>query len=178
MQFHLSPSFFLIANLMCFEEPTLEMQTYNWPCAKQGSLSQTPTFERVCPWDLLIVIANATRTGNCRRHHSKGYSLSLGFRVILGIKTLLLLCSPPAIVHSRRKMLCTLLKISLVPLHSPIFGLRLRISIRGIPGLMNSLWFGRPVGDNVLRYSTLYRWKSFALMRSSELVRIAGVPGN
>ena len=61
------------------------------------------------------------------RPHSYGYSLSVGLRVILGIKTFLVLCSPPAIEHSRRWILCTLLKISLVPLHNPIFGLRFLI---------------------------------------------------
>ena len=96
------PSIFGIANLMQLGEPTLEMQTQSCPWAKQGSFNHTPTFWRVCPWALLIVIANETFTGNCLLFHSKGYSLSFGLREILGINTVLLLCSPPAIVHSRR----------------------------------------------------------------------------
>ena len=51
------------------------------------TFSQTPTFLRVCPWDLLMVIANATLTGNCRLLHSNGNSLSFGRKVTLGIKT-------------------------------------------------------------------------------------------
>ena len=53
---------------------TLEHATYNWPWVKTSPLSQTPACLRVWPCALFIVIANAGRTGNCLRCHSKGYS--------------------------------------------------------------------------------------------------------
>ena len=41
------------------------------------------------PCDLLMVIAKAGLTGNCLLCHSKGNSLALGKKMILGMKTIL-----------------------------------------------------------------------------------------
>eukprot|EP00955_Chlamydomonas_euryale_P086636 364231-Chlamydomonas_euryale.AAC.7 len=38
------------------------------PMGKQGTGRCNPTLENVCPWLLLMVIAKAGRTGNCKRH--------------------------------------------------------------------------------------------------------------
>ena len=40
-----------------FCDVTLDIATYNCPCVKTGFFRYTPTFESVCPWLLLIVIA-------------------------------------------------------------------------------------------------------------------------
>ena len=148
-----------MANIRFFWLPTLDMQTYSWPWAKQESFNQTPDLWRVWPWDLLIVIAKATLTGNVRLLHSKGNSLSLGLRLILGIKTVLFLCSPPTILHSRRWFQCNFWKINRVPLQRPILEFKFLIRMRGIPGMIKSLWCGKPVGEREFRYSLLYLWK-------------------
>ena len=51
---------------------TLEQATYNCPCPNTWPLSHTPTFFIDCPCDLLMVVANATLTGNCLLCQSKG----------------------------------------------------------------------------------------------------------
>jgi len=50
------------------------------------------------PCDLLMVIAKAGLTGNCLLCHSKGNSLALGKKIILGMKTILVV---PASRHCR-----------------------------------------------------------------------------
>jgi hypothetical protein len=40
-----------------FCDVTLDIATYSCPCVKTGFFRYTPTFESVCPWLLLIVIA-------------------------------------------------------------------------------------------------------------------------
>ena len=44
---------------------TLDSATYSWPCENTGSFKKTPTFAKVAPCALLMVIANADRIGNC-----------------------------------------------------------------------------------------------------------------
>ena len=75
--------------------------TYNWPCENTGFGRYTPTCSIVCPCDLLIVIANATWTGNYRLDNVKGNSDSVNVRFILGITTVWSLCVPLRMVHSR-----------------------------------------------------------------------------
>ena len=53
--------------------PTLLHATYNCPWLNTGVRSQSLTCFSVCPWDLLTVVENATRTGNCNLVHSKSY---------------------------------------------------------------------------------------------------------
>ena len=69
----------MMANLSWLGELTLEHATYSWPCPNTCPLSHTPTFFKVWPCDLLMVMANAGLTGNCLRCHSKGYSPGLGY---------------------------------------------------------------------------------------------------
>ena len=59
-----------------------------------------PTLLKVCPCDLLIVIANARRTGNCRRFKIKGNLLSDAVSVMRGINTRLPICDPVMISAS------------------------------------------------------------------------------
>lgn len=54
--------------------PTREHATYNWPCEKHGFSRSNPQMDIVWPCDLLIVIANAKRIGNCRRLNGMGES--------------------------------------------------------------------------------------------------------
>ena len=67
------------ANLRWLGEPTLEHATYSCPWVNTWPLNQTPANFRVCPCDLLIVMAKAGLTGNCQRCHSKEYSPGLLF---------------------------------------------------------------------------------------------------
>ena len=77
------------ANLRFAVELTLEHATYNWPCAKTCPRSHTHACFKVWPCDLLIIIAYAGLTGNCRRWHSNGYSFALGMNVIRGMRMIL-----------------------------------------------------------------------------------------
>ena len=58
--------------------PVLELATYSCPWVKTGDRSQTPTVVSVCPCDLLMVVAKAVRTGNCRLAQSKVKSPASG----------------------------------------------------------------------------------------------------
>jgi hypothetical protein len=49
-----------------------ERATYSCPCAKTGLGRWRPTVVSDCPCDLLIVIANVLRKGNCRRCRVNG----------------------------------------------------------------------------------------------------------
>jgi len=48
------------------------MATYNWPCVNTGLGRKMPTIFNVCPYALLMVMANAGCIGNWRRHRVKG----------------------------------------------------------------------------------------------------------
>ncbi|GBN09937.1 hypothetical protein AVEN_28421-1 [Araneus ventricosus] len=66
----------------------LDIPTYSCPCEKHSSAKSKPVTRSDCPCALLIVIANASRRGNCNRWKENGKSV--GIRGILGIRT----CSP------------------------------------------------------------------------------------
>ena len=68
-------------------EWTREHATHNCPWVKTGVLRSTPTRINVCPWALLMVMAYASLTRNCKRHNLKGtLTASLVFRVMRGKK--------------------------------------------------------------------------------------------
>ena len=81
-----------------FGEVALESATYSCPWLKTGTLISNPTYFKDCPWDLLIVIANANRTGNCRLVKWNGNAVEEGVKEIRGIKT----CSPACGPKSKR----------------------------------------------------------------------------
>ena len=64
-----------------------ERATYNCPWEKTGVCKSNPTFATDCPWDLLMVIAKASWTGNWWHLNFTGISSAEGSNDILGIKT-------------------------------------------------------------------------------------------
>jgi hypothetical protein len=102
----------------------------------------TPTVYSVCPWALLIVMANAGHNGNYRRRRVKGI-LSVSERVMLkrGMKTRMPLSGPVAI--STSIMCCiNLTTIRRVPFARPpsIF----HSKITGQPSCKVKVWGGTP----------------------------------
>jgi hypothetical protein len=96
----------------------------------------------VCPWALLIVMANAGCNGNCRRRRVKGI-LSVSEVVMLrrGMKTHLPLSGPLAISAS---IMCyiNLTTISRVPFARPLGIFRSKIT--GQPSCKVKVWGGTP----------------------------------
>ena len=131
-------------------ELTLEQATYSWPCEKQGCLKSTPTTLRVWPWDLLIVIAKHTLTGNCRRLNWKGKSD--GMRGMRGMRTVSPRAQPVKMIASM-KCLWRDLTWSLVPLQS-LGGCRFLSNIIGAPTFKMRLCWEMPGGLRVCRNST------------------------
>ncbi len=109
---------------------------------KTGLGRYTPIVYNVCPWALLIVMANAGRNGNCRQRRVKGIlSVSEGVMLRRGMKTRLPLSGPVAISTS---IMCyiSLTTIRRVPFARPpgIF----RSKITGQPSCKVKVWGGTP----------------------------------
>ena len=124
----------------CSGELTLEQATYSCPCEKHGFSKLIPVHLIDWPCDLLIVIENANRIGNCTRLKQKG--MSVGTMGIRGIKT----SSPfPFPVNNVPSITLgsNLLMHNRVPLHR-IGGFILRSRIIGDPILSRSLCGGIP----------------------------------
>ena len=85
-----------ICTRMDAKERTLKKATYSWPWLYTGCGDSSPNRSNVCPWDLLIVMANDRRTGNWCRHSLKGKNVSEGVKVILGIRARFPLFDPVA----------------------------------------------------------------------------------
>jgi len=68
----------LYKNLMLLGSPQRDDATCSCPWVYTGSPSKTPERCSVWPWALLIVIANAGRTGNWRRCSVNGRPASVG----------------------------------------------------------------------------------------------------
>jgi len=112
------------------------------PGKKIGLDKYTPTVWSVCPWALLIVMANAGRNGNCRRRRVKGIlSMSKGVMLRRGMKTCLPLSSPVVISAS---IMCyiSLTTISRVPFARPPGTFRSKIT--GQPSCRVKVWGGTP----------------------------------
>jgi len=109
----------------------------------------------VWPWLLLIVIANATRTGNWWQRKTNGQSVPEGDMMMQGMNTHLSTLYPVMISISMTRW-PNLLIINLVPLHNPIDWLRLHNKRIGTPTLSSSSWFAIPLNYKVFRNSTGY----------------------
>ena len=127
--------------------------TYNWPCEKISSMRYKPRWQMDCPCALLIDIAKANHTGNCRRWRLKGRrELSDNERGICGMKDHLPACGPVMITASiTRRLSCD--TTSLVPLHRPAAESRFRKSMIEQPILRDSRWSGKPLMLMLLRNS-------------------------
>ena len=79
--FHSSPE----AKLLCDWQMC---RTYSCPCEYINVHRSRPTFLTDWPCDLFMVIANASRTGNCLLQSGIGRVLLEGVNVIWGISTL------------------------------------------------------------------------------------------
>jgi len=77
--------------------PQRDAATYSCPWVNTGSSSRTPTRCRVWPCALLMVMANAGRTGNWRRRSVNGRPASVGDRGMRGMNRTLPQYSPHAI---------------------------------------------------------------------------------
>ena len=102
---------------------------------------------KVCPCDLLIVMAKAGRTGNWRRRIWTGMVLSSAsvFMLMRGTQTTFPTWLPVRILAwmtERDKCMIT----NLVPLARPRAGLTLRSKMIGIPTLRRSSWGAKPGG--------------------------------
>ncbi len=100
----------------------------------------TPTVYSVCPWALLIVMANANRNENYRRRRVKNIlSVSEGVMLRRGMKTRLPLSGPMAISAS---IMCyiSLTTINRVPF-ARSFGI-FRSKITGQPSYRVKVWGG------------------------------------
>ncbi len=109
----------------------------------------------VWPWFLLIVIANATRTGNWRRRKTNGQSVPEGDMMMRGMNT----CLPtlfPMMISASMTRWPNLLTINLIPLHNPIDWLRLCNKRIGTPTLSSSSWFVIPLNCKMFKNSTGY----------------------
>jgi len=109
----------------------------------------------VWPWLLLIVIANATWTGNWWRRKTNGQSVPEGDMMMQGMNTHL---PTLFLVMISASMTCwpDLLTINLIPFHNPIDWLRLRNKRIGTPTLSSNLWFAIPLNYKVFKNSTIY----------------------
>ena len=92
-------------------------------------LKNIPILSKLCPWDLLIVIANTKTIGNCFLFKMNGNDDDPHvFNVIRGIKTLFPLFSP-VIISVSILYLNNFVIYNLVPLHNPSVILTFRINI-------------------------------------------------
>jgi len=109
---------------------------------KQAWTGTTPTICSVCPWALLILMANAGYNGNCRQWRVKGIlSVSEGVMLRRGMKTRLPLSGPMAILASI--MCCiSLTTISRVPFARPPDIFRSKITEQ--PSCKVKVWGGTP----------------------------------
>mmetsp|Transcript_21517 Transcript_21517/g.69470 ORF Transcript_21517/g.69470 Transcript_21517/m.69470 type:complete len:229 (+) Transcript_21517:423-1109(+) len=143
-----------------------------------------PTRSSVWPCALFTVIANAARTGNCRRHHSNGKRPFSGYMSMRGSSTMRPRCSSaPLMICASSSLLfaCSFRAMSRVPLQSPSRGFRFRRSMSGMFGLMSSSCAARPLVRCAFRYSvgTLLALSPSAASSSSAsaLTHVVAVPG-
>ena len=113
-------------------EVQCERATYNYPWEKTEVCRSKPTFATDWPWDLLMVIANASRTGNWWQLNLTGISSADGSSDILGIKTVFPHPTPERILHSKTCGLI-LVRIRWVPLQRPLDASKFQSSIKGLP---------------------------------------------
>ena len=66
-----------------FGLPTLKQPTYSWPSERADVYILWSTTLKLCPCDLLMVIAMLSLTGNCNLFNSTGSHLHWGWEVFL-----------------------------------------------------------------------------------------------
>ena len=120
-------------------EVHLENATYSCPCENTDVLRLIPTCSTDCPWDLLMVMAKASLTGNWSLLSGTGSVSALGDSLILGINTTFPanLLSLLIILHWSTFFL-TFNTTILVPLQSPSPGSKFLSRITGQPTLRQS----------------------------------------
>ena len=143
---------FVIQIFMLFWFVHLDRATYNCPCEKTGSLRLTPTYSKVCPCDLLIVIAKAGIIGNCRLFKVNGKFTSLGSKSILG-RVVMLPLWLSEIISATKEFVLRAFMINRVPLHNPFLGFKFLKSITTVPTFNFKLCGGNPERDT-------WRWMS------------------
>ena len=134
---------------------TRENATYNWPWVKTGFSKRTPTLSKVCPCDLLMVIAKHNRTGNCSRRIVKGNISPVDSNLILGMRAICPKKDPVKISHFKIVEEISSTR-SRVPLQSPFLVSRFLSNITITPTFSNSLWGGKPLGVSEFRNSRGY----------------------
>ena len=143
------------STLMLSDAVTRENTTYSCPCANTGMHRLMATQATDCPWEWLMVMANASCTGNCWhfRWIVKSAPQTEGDSVILGMKA-----TSPSWSLPKRQTCSTLFDIcttvALVPLHRPSLWSRFWSRIIGLPGLSLSFASGKPEAFRELRNST------------------------
>lgn len=146
-----------------FLDFTRDTATYNCPWENTDLGRYNPTFDRVWPWLLLIVIANATFNGNCLRRILNGSFVSEGVISILCNHTV----SPtlvPVITFASIIWFASMVICNRVPLHKPSSGSIFLIIITGVPTLSLRVWLGSPEMFIPLRNSGQKIESSFELV--------------
>ena len=132
--------------------------TYSYPCENTGTCKSSPTCFTDWPCDIFTVVANARWTGNWCHEKGSSKDWSDGLRVMCGIKTDDPANFPPSIQYCNTHG-CISIKMSLVPLQSPIEGLRFWRSISGHPCLSFKYTNGSPDRTKEFRNSMGYTSK-------------------
>jgi hypothetical protein len=84
---HVSIGTLVVENIDVCTTCDREITTYNWPWEETKDNKYTPTLLNVWPWRLLIVIANATRTGNWWWRKTNGQLVPEGDMMMRGMNT-------------------------------------------------------------------------------------------
>ena len=129
--------------------PTREHATY-WPCENTIFSRSNPQIDIVWPCDLLIVMANAKRIGNCRRLNGMGESE--GIIGIRGRRTTSPSNLPFKIIASRTLPIIFFMT-NLVPLHS-LGAFKFRSKMIGEPIFNRKLCSGIPGKSSEFKNST------------------------
>ena len=161
----------LYKKLMLLRSPQRDDATFTLSVGKNLS-SKTPERCSVCPWALLVVMANAGRTWNWRRRSVNDRPASVGDSGMRGMNRILPEYSPHAI---SAVMHCGLTwrTIYLAPLQWPSYGSMFRSSIITAPSLMLSscgvicVSFWRY--DNALNDDASFRGSTFPCTSSPKI---------
>lgn len=105
--------------LKLLKEVHRDSATYNYPCANTGPDKKIPTFPKVCPWALFMVIHKAEVTGNCLRENGIGWSKSPWCMSFIFGRAMISQRFGPVITINLNIYDDTLRITNLVPLHSP-----------------------------------------------------------
>lgn len=96
-----------------------ETATYNCPCENTGLSNKMPKCCKLWPCDLLMVIAKAGNTGNCRLVMGNGKSVSDGLKEMRGNEIVVPAWSPVTTRASMHRV-CKRVMIMRVPFAKPL----------------------------------------------------------